>query len=61
MMVIVVYLSSKLGQVAGQGLTAVTRQHYPKWVPWLTVAGLALGSYWRQFYMQCGDVAYKRN
>ena len=31
MMVIVVYLSSKLGQVAGQGLTAVIRQHYPRW------------------------------
>jgi NRAMP (natural resistance-associated macrophage protein)-like metal ion transporter len=44
MMVIVVYLSSKLGQVAGQGLAAVIRQHYPKWVLWGTVAGIALAN-----------------
>ena len=44
MMVIVVYLSSKLGQVAGQGLTAVIRQHYPKWVLWGTVAGVTLAN-----------------
>src|ERR1700758_1472935 len=44
MMVIVVYLSSKLGQVAGQGLAAVIRQHYPKWILWGTVVGIALAN-----------------
>lgn len=32
MMFAVVYLSSKLGQVAGQGLFAVIRQNYPRWL-----------------------------
>jgi NRAMP (natural resistance-associated macrophage protein)-like metal ion transporter len=32
MMFAVVYLSSKLGQVTGQGLFAVIRQHYPRWL-----------------------------
>ena len=32
MMFAVVYLSSKIGQVAGEGLFAVIRQHYPRWV-----------------------------
>jgi hypothetical protein len=32
MMVAVVYLSSKLGQVAGKGLFDVIRDHYPRWV-----------------------------
>lgn len=44
MMVIVVYLSSKLGQVTGRGLTAVIRQHYPKWVLWMVVSGIALAN-----------------
>jgi NRAMP (natural resistance-associated macrophage protein)-like metal ion transporter len=44
MMVIVVFLSSKLGQVAGQGLTAVIRQHYPKWVLWGVVGGVMLAN-----------------
>src|SRR3954463_79501 len=32
MMVTVVYLSAKLGQVAGEGLFGVLRRHYPKWI-----------------------------
>jgi Mn2+/Fe2+ NRAMP family transporter len=32
MMVAIVYLSSKLGQVAGKGLFDVIRDHYPRWV-----------------------------
>src|SRR5689334_18406719 len=44
MMVVVVYLCSKLGQVAGQGLTAVVRQHYPRWVLWGIVVGIAVAN-----------------
>lgn len=44
MMVAVVYLSSKLGQVAGHGLTAVIRDHFPKWILWLVVAGAVGGN-----------------
>lgn len=32
MMYTVVYLCSKLGQVAGEGLFAVIRRHYPRWL-----------------------------
>ncbi len=32
MMYCVVYLCSKLGQVAGEGLFAVIRRHYPRWL-----------------------------
>ena len=38
MMYAVVYLSSKLGQVTGQGLFAIIRQHYPRWLL-LTILG----------------------
>ena len=38
MMFAVVYLSSKLGQVTGQGLFAIIRQHYPRWLL-LTILG----------------------
>lgn len=44
MMVIVVYLSSKLGQVAGQGLTAIVRRHYPKWILWSIVVGVIIAN-----------------
>jgi NRAMP (natural resistance-associated macrophage protein)-like metal ion transporter len=44
MMIAVVYLSSKLGQVAGEGLTAVIRRHYPRWLLWLVVAGAVIGN-----------------
>ncbi|HZR59216.1 MAG TPA: Nramp family divalent metal transporter [Terriglobales bacterium] len=44
MMVAVVYLCSKLGQVAGQGLFAVIRQHYPRWILYSLVMGVIFGN-----------------
>lgn len=39
MMVVVVYLSAKLGQVYGKGLFAIVRDRYPRWVLYPLVAG----------------------
>jgi NRAMP (natural resistance-associated macrophage protein)-like metal ion transporter len=44
MMIAVVYLSSKLGQVAGEGLTAVIRRHYPRWILYLVVFGATIAN-----------------
>jgi len=44
MMVAVVYLSAKLGQVAGQGLFAVMRDHYPRWLLYVTLVGVMIGN-----------------
>ena len=44
MMFAVVYLSSKVGQVTGQGLFAVIKQHYPRWLLHLALAGVVLGN-----------------
>lgn len=44
MMVAVVYLSAKLGQVAGQGLFAVIRDHYPRWLLYATLVGVMIGN-----------------
>src|SRR5216684_4133372 len=44
MMFAVVYLSSKLGQVTGQGLFAVIRQHYPRWLLHLALIGVVVGN-----------------
>jgi len=44
MMFAVVYLSSKLGQVTGQGLFAVIRQHYPRWLLYLALIGVVVGN-----------------
>jgi Mn2+/Fe2+ NRAMP family transporter len=44
MMVAVVYLSAKLGQVAGQGLFAVMRNHYPRWLLYATLTGVMIGN-----------------
>lgn len=44
MMVTVVYLSSKLGQVSGKGLFDVLRDHYPKWLLQITLAGAVIGN-----------------
>jgi Mn2+/Fe2+ NRAMP family transporter len=44
MMVAVVYLCSKLGQVAGQGLFAVIRQHYPRWILYCLLMGVMIGN-----------------
>src|SRR5215212_9166241 len=40
MMVAVVYLSAKLGQVAGQGLFGVIRRYYPRWLLYATLVGV---------------------
>lgn len=44
MMVTVVYLSSKLGQVAGKGLFAVIRDRYPRWILYFFLAGVLIGN-----------------
>jgi NRAMP (natural resistance-associated macrophage protein)-like metal ion transporter len=44
MMVTVVYLSSKLGQVTGKGLFDVIREHYPRWVLYLALIGVLVGN-----------------
>ncbi|MEG9436890.1 Nramp family divalent metal transporter [Edaphobacter sp. HDX4] len=44
MMVAVVYLSSKLGQVTGQGLFAVIRSHYPRWLLYGIMACVIVGN-----------------
>src|SRR5437764_3664930 len=44
MMVAVVYLSAKLGQVAGQGLFAVIRRYYPRWLLYATLVGVMIGN-----------------
>jgi len=44
MMVTVVYLSSKLGQVTGKGLFDVIRDHYPRWVLQSALVGVIIGN-----------------
>jgi NRAMP (natural resistance-associated macrophage protein)-like metal ion transporter len=44
MMFAVVYLSSKLGQVAGQGLFEVIRNHYPRWILNAALVGVMIGN-----------------
>jgi NRAMP (natural resistance-associated macrophage protein)-like metal ion transporter len=44
MMFAVVYLSAKLGQVAGEGLFAVLRKHYPKWLLYPTLTAVLIGN-----------------
>jgi NRAMP (natural resistance-associated macrophage protein)-like metal ion transporter len=44
MMFAVVYLSSKLGQVAGQGLFAVLRQHYSRWLLYFLLMTAVVGN-----------------
>ncbi|MFL5576031.1 MAG: Nramp family divalent metal transporter [Gemmatimonadaceae bacterium] len=44
MMVTVVYLSGKLGQVAGEGLFAVLRRRYSRWILFPTLAGVLIGN-----------------
>lgn len=44
MMVAVVYLSSKLGQVSGEGLFAVLRKNYPKWIFYPALTGVIIGN-----------------
>jgi NRAMP (natural resistance-associated macrophage protein)-like metal ion transporter len=44
MMFVVVYLSGKLGQVAGQGLFAVIRSHYSRWILYPALIGVIIGN-----------------
>ncbi len=44
MMYAVVYLSSKLGQVAGMGLFDVIRAYYPRWILYPTLIGVMIGN-----------------
>ena len=44
MMVAVVYLSGKLGQVTGQGLFSVLRSHSPRWLLSFVLTGVILGN-----------------
>jgi NRAMP (natural resistance-associated macrophage protein)-like metal ion transporter len=44
MMVTVVYLSSKLGLVSGEGLFAVIRRHYSRWFLFAVLTGVLIGN-----------------
>ena len=44
MMFAVVYLSSKLGQVAGKGLFAVIRDFYPRWIMYPALIGVIISN-----------------
>ncbi|HKW18828.1 MAG TPA: Nramp family divalent metal transporter [Terriglobales bacterium] len=44
MMFAVVYLCSKLGQVSGQGLFAVIRKHYARWILYFFLATAVVGN-----------------
>jgi NRAMP (natural resistance-associated macrophage protein)-like metal ion transporter len=44
MMFAVVYLCSKLGQVTGQGLFAVIREHYPRWLLYFFLVTAVVGN-----------------
>jgi Mn2+/Fe2+ NRAMP family transporter len=44
MMVAVVYLSSKLGLVSGEGLFTVIRRHYSRWFLFAVLVGVLIGN-----------------
>ena len=44
MMVAVVYLSAKVGQVTGKGLFGVIRDHYPRWILHFALVGVVIGN-----------------
>lgn len=44
MMVAVVYLSSKLGLISGEGLFAVIRRHYSRWFLFTVLAAVVIGN-----------------
>lgn len=44
MMITVVYLSAKVGQVTGRGLFSVLRAHAPRWMLLLVLAGVIVGN-----------------
>ncbi|MGH9480679.1 MAG: NRAMP family divalent metal transporter [Terriglobales bacterium] len=44
MMAVIVYLASKLGRVTGQGLAAIIKAHYPRWILWLVAPALVVSN-----------------
>ena len=44
MMIAVVYLSGKIGQVTGQGLFSVLRRHSPRWLLYAVLIGVIIGN-----------------
>jgi NRAMP (natural resistance-associated macrophage protein)-like metal ion transporter len=44
MMFAVVYLSSKLGQVAGKGLFQLVKEQYSRWILWPALVGVLIGN-----------------
>lgn len=44
MMYLVVYLSSKLGQVSGRGLFKAISDFYPRWLLWSVLVGVLIGN-----------------
>lgn len=44
MMYTVVYLSSKLGQVSGRGLSHAIKDFYPRWLLWAVLVGVLIGN-----------------
>jgi len=44
MMIVVVYLSGKLGLVAGEGLFSVLRRRSPRWLLFLVLVGVIIGN-----------------
>src|SRR2546430_7134801 len=44
MMFAVVYLASKLGQVAGKGLFSVIKDYYPRWILYPALLGVLIGN-----------------
>jgi NRAMP (natural resistance-associated macrophage protein)-like metal ion transporter len=44
MMIVVVYLSGKVGKVTGQGFFRVLHDHAPRWLTWVVLAGVVTGN-----------------
>jgi Mn2+/Fe2+ NRAMP family transporter len=44
MMFAVVYISSKIGQVTGQGLFAIIKHHYPRWLLYSLLGAVLVGN-----------------
>src|SRR5262249_42955573 len=44
MMFVIVYLSSKLGQVTGKGLFQVIKDTHPRWIFWPALIGVLIGN-----------------
>src|SRR5436190_13566839 len=44
LMIVVQHICAKIGMVSGQGLAAVIKAYYPKWLLYPTVSGLVLAN-----------------